>query len=44
LHMETFPEKKGNSPEYETDITGLRKQLQAFLKKPKDWEGQETNN
>jgi MscS family membrane protein len=38
LHMETFPEKKGNSPEYETDTSMLKKQLQAFLKKPKSWD------
>ncbi|MCG8307123.1 MAG: mechanosensitive ion channel family protein [Cytophagales bacterium] len=38
LHMETFPEKKGNSPEYKSDAALLEKQLQAFIKKPKDWE------
>lgn len=38
LHMETFPEKKGNSPEYENDSSMLKKQLQAFLKKPKSWD------
>lgn len=40
LHMETFPEKKGNSPDYEKDPTSLKNQLQAFLAKPKDWEGE----
>jgi MscS family membrane protein len=44
LHMETFPEKKGNSPEYETNVSGLKKQLLAFLKKPKDWENEGINN
>lgn len=41
LHMETFPEKKGNSPEYETNMTGLKKRLQTFLSNPKDWEGKD---
>ncbi len=38
LHMETFPEKKGNSPEYESNTGLLKKKLESFLKKPKDWE------
>jgi MscS family membrane protein len=38
LHMETFPEKKGNSPVYEKNPSILKKQLQTFLKKPKDWD------
>ena len=38
LHMETFPEKKGNSAVYENDMTLMKKQLQTFLEKPKDWE------
>ena len=38
LHMETFPEKKGNSPEYEKNPSLLKKQLESFLKKPKDWD------
>ena len=38
LHMETFPEKKGNSTEYENNTGLLKKQLQSFLKKPKDWD------
>jgi MscS family membrane protein len=38
LHMETFPEKKGNSPEYETNTSLLKKQLQGFLKRPKHWD------
>lgn len=38
LHMETFPEKKGNSPEYEQDTSLVKKQLMAFLSKPKNWE------
>ena len=38
LHMETFPEKKGNSPIYEQDTSLLKKQLQSYLKKPKDWD------
>ena len=41
LHMETFPEKKGNSPVYEKDTALLKKQLQSFLKKPKDWDNEE---
>lgn len=40
LHMETFPEKKGNSPEYENNTGLLKKQLQSFLKKPKDWDNE----
>jgi len=40
LHMETFPEKEGNSPQYEKDTGLLKKQLQAFLKKPKDWDNE----
>jgi MscS family membrane protein len=40
LHMETFPEKKGNSPEYQTNISLLKRQLKSFLKKPKDWENE----
>jgi len=44
LHMETFPEKKGNSPEYEENTSLLRKRLQAFLKKPKDWDANQVNN
>lgn len=38
LHMETFPEKKSNSPEYESNTSMLKKQLQSFLDKPKDWD------
>lgn len=38
LHMETFPEKKSNSPEYEKNTSLLKKQLQSFLNKPKDWD------
>ena len=38
LHMETFPEKKGNSPEYETNMPLLKKRLSAFLDQPKDWD------
>lgn len=38
LHMETFPEKKGNSPDYEENTSLLKKQLESFLKKPKDWD------
>lgn len=41
LHMETFPEKKGNSPVYEKDTSLLKKQLQGFLKKPKAWDTEE---
>jgi len=44
LHMETFPEKKGNSPEYETSSPLLKKKLQSFLKKPKDWESKESTS
>jgi MscS family membrane protein len=40
LHMETFPEKKGNSPEYQTNISLLKRQLKSFLRKPKDWENE----
>lgn len=39
LHMETFPEKKSNSPVYEKNPTMLKKKLQAFLDNPKDREG-----
>ncbi len=42
LHMETFPEKKDNSPEYESNTSLLKKRLQSFLKKPKDWEADDT--
>lgn len=38
LHMETFPEKKGNSSVYENNTSLLKKQLQSFLEKPKDWD------
>lgn len=38
LHMETFPEKKDNSPKYEKDPSLLKKQLESFLEKPKDWD------
>jgi MscS family membrane protein len=38
LHMETFPEKKGNSPVYEKSSPGMRKRLESFLKKDKIWE------
>ncbi len=38
LHMETFPEKKSNSPEYEKNPSLLKKQLESFMKKPKDWD------
>lgn len=31
LHMETFPEKKGNSPEYTQSTPELRKKLESFL-------------
>lgn len=44
LHMETFPEKKGNSPVYEKDTSLLKKQLQSYLKKSKDWDGKEADN
>ncbi len=44
LHMETFPEKKSNSPVYEKNPTMLKKQLQAFLDKPKDWEEKGQDN
>ena len=44
LHMETFPEKKGNSPEYENNTGLLKKQLQSFLDKPKDWDKKEVKN
>ncbi len=38
LHMETFPEKKGNSPEYQKSTPLLKKELESFLEKPKDWD------
>ncbi|NJN24818.1 MAG: mechanosensitive ion channel family protein [Cyclobacteriaceae bacterium] len=38
LHMETFPEKKGNSPEFEMETATLNKKLQEFMARPKDWE------
>ncbi len=44
LHMETFPEKKSNSPVYEKNPSLLKKQLQAFLKKPKDWDEKESGH
>lgn len=44
LHMETFPEKKSNSPIYQKNPTMLKKQLQAFLDKPKDWDEKEQGN
>ena len=44
LHMESFPEKKGNSPAYEKNPSFLKKQLQAFLHKPKSWEADEIKN
>jgi len=44
LHMETFPEKKGNSPEYEKNPSLLKKQLLAFLHKPKDGDVEESKN
>ncbi len=44
LHMETFPEKKGNSPDYEKNPSLLKKQLQSFLHKSKDWETEELKN
>ncbi len=31
LHMETFPEKKGNSPIYPSEEEDMKKQLQAFV-------------
>ncbi|TRX58305.1 mechanosensitive ion channel family protein [Fulvivirga sp. M361] len=34
LHMETFPEKKGNSPEYTADAADLRKVLEEYKKGP----------
>lgn len=36
LHMETFPEKKGNSPEYEVDIKSMVVQMDAFLVKNRE--------
>lgn len=44
LHMETFPEKKGNSTVYEKNPSLLKKQLQSFLNKPKDWDAKESLN
>lgn len=44
LHMETFPEKKSNSPVYEKNPSILKNQLQAFLKNPKDWEAKGESN
>ncbi|MDX1627811.1 MAG: mechanosensitive ion channel family protein [Fulvivirga sp.] len=35
LHVETFPEKKGNSPEYTESTPELKKKVQAFLEKNK---------
>ena len=31
LHMETFPEKKSLSPDYQTDMSKLRKKMEDFL-------------
>lgn len=33
LHVETFPEKKGNSPEYTQSSPELRKKLEEFIQK-----------
>lgn len=33
LHVETFPEKKGNSPAYISNTPELKKKLEAFLQK-----------
>ena len=41
LHMETFPEKKPNSPEYIRSTPELKKKLEEYLKKEKAWEGGE---
>ncbi len=41
LHMETFPEKKPNSPEYIRSTPELRKRLEEYLKKEKTWRQQE---
>lgn len=38
LHMETFPEKKPNSPEYVKSTPELKKRLEAYLKKGKTWQ------
>ena len=35
LHMESFPEKKGNSPEYEKDIKKLVVEMEEFISKNK---------
>lgn len=35
LHVETFPEKKGNSPEYTRNSAELKKKVQDFLTKKK---------
>ncbi len=38
LHVESFPEKKPNSPEYLSASPALKKKLEAYLSKDKDWE------
>jgi MscS family membrane protein len=38
LHMETFPEKKPNSPEYIRSTPELKKKLEDYLKKEKIWQ------
>jgi MscS family membrane protein len=40
LHVETFPEKKGNSPQYLHDQHALRQRLEEYMGKSKDWENQ----
>jgi MscS family membrane protein len=37
LHMESFPEKKSNSPEYEKSTPMLKSKLESYLEKDKDW-------
>ena len=41
LHVESFPEKKPNSPEYSDASPALRKKLEAFMTQEKDWERNE---
>ena len=44
LHMETFPEKKGNSTEYEMNTPVLKSRLESFLKQPKDWDKEDVKS
>ncbi len=38
LHMETFPGTVGNTPTYDTDPVVLKKKLQDYMKRSKEWQ------